>query len=252
MRLLNLTLALSTLATLLPSSAYSETTPNRPSLKQNTRTLAYVTDNSVQSSLIEIGKRQDKQLDITCTDQFKADYSVETISIFRPIVFPTGAEHPTEGVWLYKYEFNRCGRISTYNAAAEAQNGAKPKFLALLPGSTFASPPLQIDAMRMVVFKVMLEAKVKNNRDCDDLAITDTAISEMPTISKVTGLPGRWEEQWNVRYCKEISKVPVCFTPNAKGTYVLTQPCKTTQQGNPQKGLDEAKLDLEKSSNSTQ
>jgi hypothetical protein len=217
---------LSFLLLFLSSIANAEITQNRSTLKQNPKTLAYLTDSNIQNNLIEVGKALDKNLGVVCTEQFTAKFSVDTISVVKPIDFPDENQHPIDGLWQYRFEFTRCGQTSIYNAAVVAKKDSMPQFLALVPGNSIASPALQIDTIRTIVFKVMTEAKVKSNRQCDDLAIVNTTLSILPEPLSNTGVAGRWEERWTVRYCGEAIPMPVCFTPNAKGTSILTETCK--------------------------
>lgn len=213
------------LGALLPLAAFPETSSNNASLRNNAKTLAYLTDDGIETKLVEIGKAYDEQFGVVCNGEIKVKYSADTIFILKPVEFPDGTQHPMDGVWQYRFDFVRCGRSATYNVAIVAQKGGEPRYAPLLPGNTIASPTLQMDAIRIVRLKVAAEAKVKKNRQCDDFVISNTSLVSIPQQSKDGGAGGRWEERWVARYCGADIPTPICFTPNAKGTAMLTQSC---------------------------
>jgi len=210
---------------LLPLIAFPETSPNSASLRSNPKTLAYLTDSSVDKKLVDIGKMWDKQLGVVCDSPVKVEYSADRIFIHKPVELPDGAQHPVDGIWQYRFDLVRCGHSTTYNTLVVSQKGAVPRDVPILPGKTIASPTLQMDTLQIVRSKVTMEAKVNKNSQCEDFVVSDTSLVSVPQQAKDGGAGGRWEERWMARYCNETVPIPVCFNPNAKGTAILTQSC---------------------------
>ena len=219
-----------TLLVLVSNVAFAERATNIQALSPESRILAYILGDGARDSLIELGRRWDKKLDLECGDVYFVKIHPALVVVHKPIEFPTDSPYPVEGIWQYRFEVSRCASTKTYNAIVVAAKDTAPRYVELLPGMTIASPILMRDTLPIVHMKVTMEAKIKEKKECDDFAVKDTKLTVIPPISKMaTGIAigGRYEETWAVRYCGDEVTIPICFSPKVDGgTSFLTQLCK--------------------------
>jgi hypothetical protein len=121
---------------------------------------------------------------------------------------------PTDVAWVERYEV-ACNE-PLRRAALMILDGGKIEALPLLPGATIADPNLQVDAVNIVT----AAALARRTGECNEVAITDTALTEKPRV----GQP--WKERWSVYTCGDVQEVDVLFTPSARGgtDIAATQP----------------------------
>ena len=118
--------------------------------------------------------------------------------------FPIRLLGPTSlGVERYEVACDKTLR----RAALMILDGDKIEALPLLPGATIADPSLQVDAANIVT----TAALTRGTNECNEAAITDTALTEKPRV----GQPRK--ERWSVSTCGDVQVVDVVFTPSAEG-----------------------------------
>lgn len=212
------------------SISHAEQVTSLDTLSKDSKILAYVLGDFAKNNLINIGKRMDTVIGIECSEEYSIDLSPSLIAVMEPINFPSDSTYPTAGAWQYRFDLKRCNNTKTYNAFAMTQPNSAPKFGALIPGKTLASPTLVRDTYQTVAMKVAYDEKMKRQRECKDIVVKDTRVTIPPkivTTGNVPAVSGRYEEEWLVRSCGTEVVVPICFTAKADGgTSFSVQLCK--------------------------
>lgn len=220
-------------ATLLPLAAFAETVTETADLPANHHTASYIFSQPSMTLLGKLAATQDKQLGLA--QQCTSGYQVKplTMAVLTPIEYPDDAAHPTAGIWLVRYEAERCGQTKIYNASFVAHpDGKAPTVAAYFPGSTYASPVLVKDAMMAAVPSALIRS---GQTGCKDIKVMDMQPTAIPRdVAEGSGiLEGVWKETWTFLICGRQVAVPMTFTPDADGhgTTFSTGPAALMQDG---------------------
>jgi len=202
-------------------SAEAENLISIKDFKPGTRIYKYVFSQEQNKALYAVGVFWDKKLGLK--QECKSQYQVKPngFAILAPINFPEDKEHPTEGVWRHRFQFERCGETKIYNAIFVAKNGTKPEVKPYIPGETNASPQLISDSMKAAVAAAALKVKEKNLFDCKDWVITDMKITQQPhdIVDSASNkkISGAWQESWFFLACGQSVNVFLDFWSDGKG-----------------------------------
>lgn len=186
-------------------------------LENSETTIAYVFSRPMLETMYRLGIEKDKKfgLQSDCKSQFfiKPFYAL----VVKPIEFPEGKQHPTKGVWMSRYEFERCGSSKFYNVLFFANiNGETPVARAFYAGSTTASPLLIKDAMPSVAAFALASGGLTDCKELDvfDMRVTEAAHNVVEGEKTFKGVVG---EVWTFRACGKIIDVAITFIPKANG-----------------------------------
>jgi hypothetical protein len=200
-----------------PKDSLTETLTSIFELKQGTRIHKYLFSKDQFEVLYRVGVEWDKKLGLQ--QNCKSQYQVKpyNTALLAPIDFPNEKEHPTKGIWRYRFQLERCGETKIYNAIFAAQNDGKPQVLPHWPGDTRASPRLIYDALTSAIASA--SAKIKNVdkiTECKDLTIFDMKVSEEPhdVVENGITIRGVWWEKWTFLACGQYADVLLRFTPD--------------------------------------
>jgi hypothetical protein len=196
-------------------------------LMESKTTMEYMFSRPLSEAMFQLGVEEDKKfrLQLEC----KSQYQVKpfSASVVTPIELQEGKQHPTKGVWISRYQLERCGDSKFYNALFFANsNGEAPTPRAYFPGSTNAGPQLVQDAMIAAAFGAKLRSGLKDCKekfDVFDMRVTEPAHN---VVEKETTIRGVWNELWTISICGKMVDVPMRFIPDARGggtTYVVGQ-----------------------------
>lgn len=211
----------------MPSQA--ETVNSTSELLNNKRTAGYVFARSLNEKLYKLGVEQDRKfgLQLDCKTQYRVEpYSV---SIFQPIDFPDDKQHPTKGVWNFRYQLQRCGDSKFYNVVfiASGTGESPPQSQSFYPGNTNADPVLIKDAMPGAVMNASLRTETK---DCKDLDVFDMKVTQPPhdIVEGDRTHKGVWKEVWTLKLCGQMVDVGLTFVPDPirGGIHFATDPVK--------------------------
>jgi len=202
----------------VPTTA--ETLATTGDLKSGTRIYEYVFSRPQIAEMHKVGVFWDKRLGLQqdCKSQFRVKPTAFVVVV--PISFPDNNNHPTQGAWKHRFEFERCGETKIYNAIFLAKNGDTPETKPYFPGASIASPRLIADAMQTAVASASLKLrKDKGVNDCKDVVVSDMKISQAAhdvidagkTYSRV------WQEDWTFLACGQSVHILMDFTPDGQG-----------------------------------
>lgn len=217
-RMAQMTLSIATAALVMLSGAsYAETVNTTAELLSNKTVIAYVFSRPMLETMYRLGVEEDKKFGLQ--PDCKSQYQVKpfTAVVLKPMEFSEGKQHPTKGVWLTRYQLERCGDSKFYNALFLADNkGDAPMPKAFYPGSTNAGPVLVGDAMMSAVTGALARSGLK---DCKKADVFDMRVTE-PAHNVVEGektFKGVWNEIWTFRMCGQMVDVAMTFIPDANG-----------------------------------
>lgn len=202
---------------ILSGLSQAETVNTTVELRNNKPAVAYVFSRSMLETMYRLGVEEDKKFGLQ--SECKSQYRVKPFSavVLKPIEFPEGKQHPTNGVWLSRYQLERCGDSKFYNALFFANsNGEAPMPKSFYPGSTNAGPVLVKDAMMSAASGAMVRSGLK---DCKSADVFDMRVTE-PAHNVVEGdktFKGVWNEIWTFRMCGQMIDVAMTFIPDANG-----------------------------------
>ena len=202
---------------MLPGISEAETVNSTAELLNNKTAVAYVFSRSMLETMYRLGVGEDKKFGLQA--DCKSQYQVKPFSavVMKPIEFPEGKQHPTKGVWLTRYQLERCGDSKFYNALFLANlNGEAPIPKAFYPGSTNAGPVLVGDAMMSAVRGAMARSGLKDCKKADvfDMRVTESAHNVVEGDKTFKGV---WNETWTFRMCGQMVDVAMTFIPDANG-----------------------------------
>jgi hypothetical protein len=202
---------------MLLGTSHAETVNTTAELMNNKTVIAYVFSRSMLKTMYRLGVKEDKKFGLQsgCKSQYKV--KPFSVIVLKPMEFSEGKKHPTKGVWLTRYQLERCGDSKFYNALFLANNkGEAPMSKAFYPGSTNAGPVLVGDAMMSTAMGALARSGLK---DCKKADVFDMRVTE-PTHTVVEGektFKGVWNEIWTFRMCGQMVDVAMTFIPDANG-----------------------------------
>ncbi len=213
---------------MLSNTSQAETVNTTADLQNNKKTVAYVYSRPMFEAMYRLGVEQDRKfgLKLDCKSQYTVKPFI--MIVLSPIDFPDDKRHPIKGLWLSRYQLERCGESKVYNALFMANSmGEAPAAHAYHPGSTSASPVLVKDAMLSAITGALVRSGLK---DCKEIDVFDMRVTEPPhnVVEGDKTFKGVWNEIWTFRMCGQMVDVAMTFIPDAKGggTTFRTGPMK--------------------------
>ena len=206
-----------TASALLCGVSKAETVNTTVELLQNKSAIQYVFSRPMLETMYRLGVDEDKKFSLQA--DCKLPYQVKPITalVLKPMEFVEGKQHPAKGVWLTRYQLERCGDSKFYNALFLANiSGEAPMPKAFYPGSTNAGPTLVGDAMMSTVAGTLARAGIK---DCKTADVFDMHVTQ-PAHVVIEGektFKGVWNEIWTFRACGQMVDAYMTFIPDANG-----------------------------------
>ncbi len=139
------------------------------------------------------------------------------VKVLAPVSFGSDGL-PASGQWLLRLPVKGCGADTSINLLFLAP-GQRDKIdvVALVPGTTNASPLLQHDTMRYAF--IGFGSRVK---DCSSALVVDTRFERFGLAGPPTAEADQpWRETWTVKGCGRTVDVPIEFVPDATGTQII-------------------------------
>ena len=186
-------------------------------LLKNQTAMQYVFSRQAMLVMYQLGVEKDKEFNLQ-TD-CKSKYQVKPVGavVLKPMTFSEGRENPTKGVWLTRYQLDRCGDSKVYNALFLADaNGGNPTPRAFYPGNPLAGPVLVQDAVMTAATTAITRSGL---RECTKADVFDMRVKQ-PAHDVTEGgktFKGVWNEVWTFRACGQMIDVAMTFTPDADG-----------------------------------
>lgn len=189
-------------------------------------TVAYFNSRVYGEMTIYFGMLLDKS--VLGMDRCGGSYGFEplTFSIQQPLQFVPGNEHPTSGLWSYRFKFKRCSTEKIYNVQWQASASGLPQPSGLPPGLSKADLLLALTLKNAVGSAGVRMFGVP--QECRSLVVLDTLVTLEPTTIVIDGVKrdGVWEEEWAAHMCGVDFKVPLCLIPTgSRGTNWTSKPC---------------------------
>ena len=198
-------------------SSQAETVNTTADLQNNKTALAYIDSLQMLESMYRLGIEEDRKFGLH--QDCKSKYLIRPVSavVLKPIEFSEGKQHPTKGVWLSRYQLERCGDSKNYNALIFASlNGEAPILRSFHAGSSNASPVLIQDALRSAVPIAVTQSGLK---DCKTALVFDMRVTESShnVVEGKKAFKGVWNELWTFSMCGQMIDVAMTFIPDATG-----------------------------------
>lgn len=202
---------------LYASVAHAEVVKTTADLKPGSRIVAFIERKDNIQSLGEIGRIWDRRLGIHQECKSEKKVYLDSFSIIKQVTLPEGQNFPTEGMWSYRFNYERCGEKKTYNAILEIKPDGKLRLTPHVPGNSKASITLMIDASKSAYPIAIVKLKKEHNlSQCTEgIQLINALITQSPS-----DLPqGGWREDWMFLGCGQHTiSLPVDFFPDKAGT----------------------------------
>lgn len=201
---------------ILPGISCAETVNTTAELLNSKTAVAYVFSRPMLETMYRLGVAEDRKFGLP---ECKSQYRVKPFSaaVLKPIEFLEGKQHPTRGVWLARYQLERCGDSKFYNGLFLADsNGETPMPKSFYPGATNAGPVLIKDAMMSAVAGALARSGLK---DCKNVDVFDMHVNEPAhdVVEDNKTIKGVWSEIWTFRMCGQMIDVAMTFIPDVNG-----------------------------------
>lgn len=207
------------------AAAAEPPTPATPTgmVPQDVRQLsAYLASDSYRDRLQAAIGDIDAALPTLCK---KMDKTVRSEPVLlEPVGFTAGAKAdtpPVRGVWYEHLSFEGCNGLHALSLLMQAEESGPPRWVPLLPGTTVASPDLQLDAVKLVrekaaaVFPGCAAVQVvqTNFRGFDDKSDPAARLKDMAVDALWQTLPQLpdWSEDWMVLGCTGLLPMDMHF-----------------------------------------
>lgn len=210
------------------ASSYAERVNSGEDFRYARRIETYINSQPMFEILYRMAVEQDKKFGLQ--PNCKSLYKVKPLGtiILSSIVFPDDNQHPTEGIWNFRYQIERCGAAKIYNTLFIAtDNGEAPTPRIYYPGTTSADPLLIKDAMLSALVAAATDPHLK---DCREIDVFDMHVTKAPHVVTEENrvVSGVWSEDWTFRMCGQLATVGITFTTDQKsgGTTFSINPSK--------------------------
>lgn len=204
----------------LSSASYAEVVETTSGLKPESRIVAFIEETENIQALAEIGRIWDSRLDLLQDCKSEKKVKLDSFSIIKRVTLPAGQNFPTEGMWSYRFNYERCGEKKTYNAIMEVRPEGKLRITPHVPGNSKASLLLMKDASQATYI-----GAINKMREKHDLSKCDEGIQLVDAlVVPPTDMPlGSWREQWMFMGCgRRTVSISIDFIPSKVGTsYVV-------------------------------
>lgn len=218
-------LALMGLLSLTPA-AQAEPISQASAITDGSPLAKFLSSSEYTDKLLALSKRWDRAVQFKCEEDTALDGKLGAVTIERPVEVSAKSGLPVSGSWRQRFTVKRCGKSQIYNAYILA-NGDQPLHVgALVPGTSRVTTVQARDAVTSLTQSVKtIEYMTRGGKACLDFALLNTEAGAAPQ-PKGSLTPGRFEEQWTVRYCDSVRTTPMCFTPLPEGgTKFRAQTC---------------------------
>ncbi len=203
-----------------------------------TRIAEYMSLERVQARFRGMVQAHSQAVGSTCG--VPGDLALNEVYAVLPVVLEDDLEHPSSGVWVYRFSVERCGERQGLQAiAAAVVPGEAPRLVYLQAGDTLADPTVQKEMLNGPGHATAFAQT--GLKTCDSFMVVDTTITTPPhdlpvtsamgrdldgqakTIATNAGIPRQidqtdavvvWEEQWDLRYCGQNARISVDFWEN--------------------------------------
>lgn len=206
----------------------AETINSTAELYHSNTAITYVFARPMLEAMYRLGIHEDKKFGLQ--QECKTKYLIKPMAaiVIKPIEFAEGKQNPQKGVWMSRYQFERCGDKKVYNALFFADaNGETPVSRSFFAGTTNAGPLLVEDAIKSAVLGAAARAGIK---DCKGAEVFDMRVTEKShtVVEGEKNFTGVWKENWTFLMCGSTAEVEMTFIPDANGggTTFLTGPVK--------------------------
>jgi hypothetical protein len=98
---------------------HTEVAKTNSDLKRGSRIVAFIEGSDNIQALGEIGRIWDQRLGLQVNCNSARKVKLESFAIIKQITLPELQNVPTEGMWSYRFNYERCGEGKTYNAILE-------------------------------------------------------------------------------------------------------------------------------------
>ena len=119
------------------------------------------------------------------------------------------------GSWIQVVFYAGCGVVRTLNVLISVEAGSRSTTRALLPGTTHANPPLQLDVFNSAVQHLQDQWRAAK---CTEAYVDDTAFIDQDSKTEPGTREPRWLEAWTIAACDRRQVILVAFAPDASGT----------------------------------
>jgi hypothetical protein len=184
----------------------------------DTRVAKYLYSAGQIDEMYQVGVIWDRRLSLQQDCKSQHVVRPRTLALLQRIDFPDDSEHPVEGAWRHRFEFERCGETKIYNAIFVAKRGQKPAMSPYVPGETRASPILVRDAMMAALVTAIASLPTGTNvKGCKDMSLSDMTVTQEP--QNPTDGVGRdpWKERWTFSVCGNSASSVITFVPDGRG-----------------------------------
>lgn len=220
--------AVSSVAVFATSVRADTTISSTAELVKSEKALQYVFSQRAMVVMYQLGVEQDKKFNLQ--PDCKMKYQVRPLGavLLKPVTFPDGGQNPTSGVWLTRYQLERCGDAKIYNAVFVADaNGGNPAPTPFYPGNSRGGPVLIQDSVMVATTTALAKS---GQSGCRKVDLFDMRAKQPPhdVVEGGTTFKGVWAETWTFRVCGQMVDVGMVFTPDADGggTSIKTESAK--------------------------
>lgn len=129
---------------------------------------------------------------------------------------------PISGEWRIISHMSGCSETRMLSVLYYFAADGTMKRIGLLPGTTIASPRLQVDS---ITYAVLAMHKLMPTPDCKDIVVANTEFAGFDKENASTNTTGDTHsssEKWTMRTCGVTGVVTMHFVPNAKGMSIQT------------------------------
>ena len=140
-----------------------------------------------------------------------------TLALLQRIDFPDDSEHPVEGAWRHRFEFEHCCETKIYHAIFVAKERTETGGVAVCAGRDAASPILVRDAMMAALVTVVASLPTGTNvNGFKDVSFVDMTVTQEP--QNLTNGVGRdpWKERWTFSVCGNSASSVITFVPDGR------------------------------------
>ena len=178
--------------------------PNTTSIDPDSLFLQFLRSEGAATDIARRSAIYDRAMGITCNENYRV--GVEFVNILRPVVtVPEGPlfagediPQPTGGLWMARYDLNRCGEDIKYSYLGRVGDGGQLIIQALVAGQTNLNP-LFITGVKNILSR---QSGIEN---CERQVISDT----------VSGTPDGYDpendnlayETWAITGCGQTVQV---------------------------------------------
>jgi hypothetical protein len=195
-------------------NAYRQAFGNQVAVEPSSPAAQYLSLPEVRSRYARYAAYWEIQLGVNSDCNSSMSTGNQEFWFYEDLKFVKGKTHPVSGMWLTRFDLNRCDTAQTYSFVAIAQDNEPPRLVPMYPGDSTVTPLLYLDMSNVIAAGSVGALEMPEGAlPCMSYSIANTRIVASETAAKEQVR----EELWTLEGCDSKGDLLIEFSSDGAG-----------------------------------